>query len=120
ASLAHSRDSSGRTLADAFPSFRRVFPQAPMRECASSPNVWPQWFDVWDVRDFADNEYLQVVGLREVVPTLRRVLAAEVEALGGRWDRVVLAGISMGAATNVHVLLNLDVPGGGGLGAFLG
>ena len=37
----------------------------------------------------------------------------------GRWDRIVLAGISQGAATGVHVLANLDVPEGG-LGAFLG
>ena len=120
ASLALSRDSSGRTLADAFPSFRWVFPQAPTRRCASSPDVWPQWFDVWDVRDFTDNEDLQAIGLREVVPPLQRILAGEAEALGGRWDRVVLAGISMGAATSVHILFNLDVPDGGGLGAFIG
>ncbi|KAI1650132.1 alpha/beta-hydrolase [Daldinia loculata] len=122
ASLAHSRDSRGRTLADAFPPFRWVFPQAPTRKCASSPETWPQWFDVWDVRDFAANEDLQAVGLKEVVPAIRRILADEAALLGGRWDRVVLAGISMGGATSAHVLFNLDVPpaGGGRLGAFVG
>ncbi|KAI1662750.1 alpha/beta-hydrolase [Daldinia decipiens] len=111
ASLAHSRDSRGRTLADAFPSFRWVFPQAPTRKCASSPGTWPQWFDVWDA-----------VGLKEVVPAIRRILADEAALLGGRWDRVVLAGISMGGAASAHVLFNLDVPaaGGGRLGAFVG
>ncbi|KAI1209389.1 alpha/beta-hydrolase [Annulohypoxylon truncatum] len=122
ASLTHARDSRRRTLFEALPSFRWVFPQAPTRKCASSPETWPQWFDVWDVRDFALNEELQAVGLREVVPAIRRVLADEAARLGGRWDRLVLAGISMGGATSAHVLFNLDVPpeAGGRLGAFVG
>ncbi|KAL2756651.1 hypothetical protein ACRALDRAFT_1062362 [Sodiomyces alcalophilus JCM 7366] len=122
ASLAYSRDSQGRTPADAFPSFRWVFPQAPTHQCASLPETWPQWFDVWNVADFAENEDLQAVGLREVVPALRGILADEARLLGGRFDRVVLAGISMGAATGAHVLFNLDVPPavGGRLAAFMG
>ncbi|OTA81911.1 hypothetical protein M434DRAFT_25137 [Hypoxylon sp. CO27-5] len=91
--LAHWRDTRHRTLKDAFPSFRWVFPQAPTRKCASTPDIsWPQWFDVWDVRDFGVNEGLQSVGPKEV-------------------DRVVLAGISMGGATAAH---------GGRLAAFIG
>ncbi|KZT65884.1 alpha/beta-hydrolase [Daedalea quercina L-15889] len=120
--LAYSRDSRGLTLADAFPSFRWVFPQAPLRKCASSPNTWPQWFDVWNVRDFTEHEELQIGGLWEVIPAIHRILASEAALLGGRWDRVVLAGISMGAATGVHTLFNLAVPaaGGGRLAAFVG
>lgn len=74
------------------------------------------------MRDFAEREELQAVGLREVIPALRRILADEAALLGGRWDRVVLAGISMGAATSVHTLLNLNIPatGGGRLAAFMG
>ncbi|KAI9760390.1 MAG: hypothetical protein M4579_001686 [Chaenotheca gracillima] len=123
ASLANSRDSGRRTLAEALPSFRWVFPQAPTRKCASSPATWPQWFDVWNVTDFAEREELQAVGLKEVVPVVRRILADEAARLDGRWDRVVLAGISMGGATGIHTLLNLDVPdaaGGKRLAAFLG
>ncbi|KAH8697255.1 phospholipase/carboxylesterase family protein [Talaromyces proteolyticus] len=122
ASLSRSRTSQGQTLADALPSFRWVFPQAPMRRCASSPDTWPQWFDVWNVRDFAEREELQAEGLKEVVPAIEGILASEAGQLGGRWDRVVLAGISMGAATSVHTLFNLDAPshGGGRLAAFLG
>jgi predicted esterase len=77
---------------------------------------------VWNVQDFADNAEIQIEGLKEVIPPLRRIIASEAEALGGRWDRIILAGISMGAATSVHLLFNLNVPqsGGGRLGAFLG
>lgn len=131
ASLSHSRDSRGRTLADALPTFRWVFPQAPVRPCASSPpNSWPQWFDVWNTSDFAEREELQAKGLREMVPAICRILRQEAELLGGvvgssdaasapapAWDKVILAGISMGAATGAHVLFNLNAPK---LGAFLG
>ncbi|CAK7209299.1 hypothetical protein SCUCBS95973_000392 [Sporothrix curviconia] len=122
AALARARDSQGRTLADAFPSFRWVFPQAPTRVCAANPsNARPQCFDVWDTRDFASREELQADGLRESVPAIQRILADEVKLLGGQWDRVVLAGISMGGATSVHTLFNLQVPSADGrLGAFLG
>ncbi len=122
ATLGLSVDSRGRSLPEALPSFRWVFPQAPMRKCANAPPTWPQWYDVWDVNNFANHEELQAVGLREVVPAIRRILASEAGLLGGRWDRLVLAGISMGGATSVHTLFNLDVPiaAGGRLGAFLG
>ncbi|KXJ87230.1 Alpha/Beta hydrolase protein [Microdochium bolleyi] len=123
--LAQWRDSSNQTLLTHFPTFRWVFPQAPVRRVASSPNggseAWPQWFDVWNVRDFADNEGLQAEGLREVIPAIRQILADEAALLGGRWDKVVLAGISMGAATGAHVLFNLNISAAAPrLGAFLG
>ncbi|KAI0449739.1 phospholipase/carboxylesterase family protein [Xylaria acuta] len=110
------RDSRNHNLADAFPTFRWVLPQAPMRKLASCPETWPQWFDVWNVQDFAENEELQAVGLKEVIPVFRKMLADEAALLGGRWDRIVLAGISMGAATSTHLLFNLKEP----LGAFMG
>ena len=122
ASLAYSRDSHNRTLGEALPSFRWVFPQAPMRKRASLPDTWPQWFDVWNVNNFADREELQAVGLREVVPAIRHILEGEATRLGGHWDRLILAGISMGGATSVHTLFNLDIPteAGGRLAAFMG
>jgi predicted esterase len=121
-SLNFSCDSRGRTLADSFPSFRWVFPQAPKRQCATSTDIWPQWFDVWNVRNFADHEVLQAVGLKEIVPAIRNILVSEASLLEGRLDRVILAGISMGAATSIHTLFNLDASAtqGGRLAAFLG
>jgi predicted esterase len=94
-----------------------------MRPLASDPGTsWYQWFDVWNVRDFSSREDLQSIGLKDSVPVIRHIIASEAAKLGGRYDRVILAGISMGAATGVHTLFNLDVPasGGGRLGAFLG
>lgn len=86
-----------------------------------------QWFDVWDVSNFSDHEELQAIGLKESVSSIRRILATEATILGENWDRLVLAGISQGAATSVHTLLNLSIPEAVAgqqvsrrLGAFLG
>lgn len=122
-SLSLWRDTQSQTIFDRFPSFRWVFPQAPTREATSCSGAWPpQWFDVWNVRDFTDREEVQTEGLKQVVPVIRNIISDEAAALGGDWARVVLAGISMGAATGVHTLFNLNIPaeGGGRPGAFLG
>ncbi|KAK8089531.1 acyl-protein thioesterase [Apiospora hydei] len=128
-SLHHSRDSRNRTLLESFPSFRWVFPQARMRPCAAFPGQqMTQWFDIWNTADFSEQEDLQAVGLRESVTGLRAVLEREAAILGGRWELLVLAGISQGAATSVHTLLNLNLDlspstaqtGTRRLGAFLG
>ncbi|KAM5354072.1 hypothetical protein ACJ41O_000722 [Fusarium nematophilum] len=124
-SLQYSRDSKDRTFQEVFPSFRWVFPQAEIGSTAAFPlDKISQWFDVWNVHDFADREELQAVGLRESVKRIRDILKDEAAMLDGRWDRIVLAGISQGAATSVHTLINLGIPGRSdekkGLGAFLG
>jgi predicted esterase len=98
-----------------------------MRRCVTlHDQEVSQWFDIWDVTNFSDHEELQATGLRESVTSIRRELENEVAVLGGRWDRIVLGGISQGAATGVHTLLNLSLsPAVEGqqprrLGAFLG
>ncbi|KEY70506.1 hypothetical protein S7711_02674 [Stachybotrys chartarum IBT 7711] len=133
ASLQYSLDSRNRTLMEAFPSFRWVFPSAPLEHPQALPahEVWSQWFDIWNTRDFTEREELQAQGLRASVDRLRQLIATEVSLLGGQWDRLILAGISQGAATSVHTLLNLDIPQAvadaasasptaRGLGAFIG
>ncbi|RDL39398.1 uncharacterized protein BP5553_03738 [Venustampulla echinocandica] len=130
-SLSYSRDSSRRSLSEIFPSFRWVFPQTKMRECEAFPrHKMSQWFDIWNVSDFSQHEELQATGLRESVASIRRLLVSEATILGGQWDHLVLAGISQGAATSVHTLLNLGLPPAAealedqqvpcALGAFLG
>lgn len=129
ASLKYSQDSQQRTLQDAFPSFRWVYPKAGVSASFSLPgNKVSQWFDIWNIADFSEREEVQILGLKESVVMLRKVLHIEAGILGGRWDRIILAGISQGAATATHALLNLTVPAeandgtrlSGGLAAFVG
>jgi len=99
-----------------------------MSACAAFPGEkQSQWFDIWNVTNFSEREELQAVGLKESVKMMRSILASEITLLNGRSDRLVLAGISQGAATSVHTLLNLSLsPATYGeevpqrLGAFLG
>ncbi|RTE75022.1 hypothetical protein BHE90_010541 [Fusarium euwallaceae] len=106
-SLRWSTDSSNRTLDQIFPTFRWVFPMT----SDEAEAAFPQWFDIWNAQNFAEREELQAVGLRVSVQRIRDILADEAALLEGHWDRIVLAGISQGAATSVHTLLNLDIPG---------
>ncbi|KAF6840757.1 phospholipase carboxylesterase [Colletotrichum musicola] len=122
-SLNYSRDSQNRTLADAFPTFRWVFPRAKLSKSVALPGgaEVSQWFDICNASNFAEREELQAEGLRDSVPHIREIIAGEAEMLGGRYDHVILAGISQGAATSVQTLLNLKLPNGQErLGSFLG
>lgn len=112
-------DSRGRRPMDLLPSFRWVFPTAGHKPCARGaaeassswmPRSMSQWFDVWDHLDLTAQEMLQQPGLRDSAARVRGLVAAEAGRLGGRWDRVVLMGISQGGATGVHTLLNLAMP----------
>ncbi|KAI1399749.1 alpha/beta-hydrolase [Hypoxylon fuscum] len=100
------RTSHGVSLIDTFPSVRWVFPQAEDRLASKYNEVWPQWFDVWNILDMTDCEELQAPGLRESVASIRRIVRREAERVGGL-DRIVLAGISQGGATAAHALFHL-------------
>lgn len=119
-SLAHWRDSHNHSLAELYPSFRWVFPWAPVTPAVGFNNQpTSQWFDIWNVRDFSDKEEHQIEGLKESVHGILKLLAAEADALSGRWDRMVLMGISQGAATAIHTMLHLHEQAPR-LGAFIG
>lgn len=85
-----------------------------------------QWFDMWDHLNLRYREKMQAPGLREGVARVRAMIASEAGRLGGRYDKIVLMGISQGGATSVHTLLNLHLPEGYAaglprrLGAFVG
>lgn len=128
--LANSLDclltSSGKSLYEQFPSFRWVFPTAPLVHPAQFPrDVRSQWFDVWNARDLTEREELQADGLRKSVKYIESVVEDEVAKVGGDWKKVVLMGISQGAATAAHTLLHLRSPSGvddalPGIGAYIG
>jgi len=104
-------DSSGYSLAEIFPSARWVFPSSGLRPLARWPGeVISQWFDTWDISRLEQREELQTEGLRESVSAvINHVVLPEVALLGGKWERLVLAGVSQGGATAGHVLLNLNL-----------
>lgn len=104
-------DSQARSPIDIFPTFRWVFPTAGWKACArpDGPRSMSQWFDLWDAVS-AEHEMLMQPGLKDSVNRIRTLLADEAARLGGRWDKIVLMGISQGAATSVHTLLNLGFP----------
>lgn len=129
ASLKYPHDSRNRTLYEAFPTFRWVFPKSDETlSFSAGGNKVSQWFDIWNVEDFSDREEIQTLGLKQSIEMMRKILVIEAGILGGRWDRIVLAGISQGAATAAHTLLNLTLPKQardgtalpGGLAAFVG
>lgn len=110
-------DSQGRSPVDLLPSFRWVFPAAGLKPCARGeagtpgyPRVMSQWFDIWDHLNLGERETLQRGGLAESVARVRGIVADEAARLGGRYERIVLMGISQGGATSAHTLLNLAFP----------
>lgn len=118
-------DSQARSPINIFPTFRWVFPTAGLKPCArpDGPRVMSQWFDLWDAVSL-EHEMLMQPGLKESVERIRALVAEEAAKLGGRWDKIVLMGISQGGATSVHTLLNFGFPpsymGPKRLGAFVG
>lgn len=119
-------NSKRQTAMDVLPTFRWVFPDAGQKPCArpGMPPSMSQWFDVWDHLKLQDHEELQAPGLRESVDRIRKLIAEEASKLGGRYDKIVLMGLSQGGTTITHTLLNLGLPetysGPKRLGAFVG
>lgn len=65
----------------------------------------PAWFEAYSLTDPTARQDLQMLGIRESVGHLARLLGDEIERLGGAAGRVVLAGISQGAAVGMWTLL---------------
>lgn len=111
---------------EAFPTLRWVFPTAGLKPCdgPGNPPSMSQWFDLFDHTNLKLREEIQAPGLRDSVGRVRNLIAEEAAKLGGRYDKIVLMGISQGGATSVHTLLNLVFPEGyqgpKRLGAFVG
>ncbi|KAM7215393.1 alpha/beta-hydrolase [Rhypophila decipiens] len=114
-SLGYSTSSTGQTLMQHFPFARWVFPSSELRPSARLANTFgggmtSQWFDTWHVQNLSHREELQMPGLAESVASVLDIIHDEVKLLSGRWDRLVLAGISQGGAVVMHCLLNLATP----------
>lgn len=82
-----------------------------MKPCANpaGARAMSQWFDVWGGPDnLAEREEVQLPGLRESVRRIRELIDEEARRLGGRYDKIVVMGISQGGATGLSTLLSLD------------
>lgn len=116
--LLHGRDSSGpefaseffesqasdlRTLAEIFPTVKWVFPTAIPRHSARFGVQMSQWFDMWSTENPAEKEELQLAGMRESLPPILNILKTEAELLS--LERVILGGISQGAALAILALM---------------
>ncbi|KAK4224237.1 putative acyl-protein thioesterase [Podospora fimiseda] len=116
------QDAQFRSLPDLFPFVKWVFPQSEIRPLARFPGARiSQWFDTWDLANLSYKEELQIEGLKESVLSVKEILEKEVEELPGKdWGRLVIAGLSQGGATVVHVLISLEEKKLGGLMVFSG
>ncbi|KAF5540712.1 acyl thioesterase 1 [Fusarium mexicanum] len=96
------------SLAQKLPNWRWVFPSS--REIWSSAfqEDMPAWFEAYSLTDITARQDLQVPGIEESVSYIKTILGQEIERLGGDASKVVLGGISQGAAVGIWTLLCLD------------
>jgi hypothetical protein len=119
-------DREWQSIIQNYASTRWVFPQAPTDELLvpslqsistgiqhvvrrGEPNWWSR--DTDDA-DLARRERSILPDLRERIKELEKVIRNEVAVLGGRWDRVIMAGIGHGAGMAMATLISLGIPSG--------
>lgn len=104
-----------RTLPAIFPTFRWVFPKAPVL-CSLRFGVnMSQWFDMWSVEDPEEQAELQSDGLSQSTQGILEIIKTE-EIFVPR-NRIFLGGISQGFAT---ALVTFLVEGQGGFAGLIG
>jgi lysophospholipase-2 len=107
--------SDGLSLTAQFPGWRWVFPTAKPRWSTVFRDDITQWFDIQSLPDPDAEQQIQHEGLREAIPVISALVEEAAASVGG-FERVVLGGISQGAATAILALLC----GGKRVGAFVG
>ncbi|EFR04115.1 hypothetical protein MGYG_07122 [Nannizzia gypsea CBS 118893] len=100
-----SHTSEKKTLPAHFPGCRWVFPTSRERWSVVFEENLTAWFDIYSLVNISEKQDLQVEGLKESTAYLLDVIRSEVALLGGRSDRLVLAGMSQGMATALWTLL---------------
>ncbi|KAL2062336.1 hypothetical protein VTL71DRAFT_6602 [Oculimacula yallundae] len=112
--LLESQASDGRTLQEAFPTTRWVFPRSGLRESARFKVTMSQWFDMWSVENPDERPELQCPDLGESAVVIMRLIRKEAKLISP--EKIILGGISQGCATAIYALLF----GGMRLGGFIG
>ncbi|KAG8631728.1 hypothetical protein KVT40_000868 [Elsinoe batatas] len=108
-----SQASNDLTLPQLLPGVKWVFPSAPTLRSARFDCDMTQWFDMWDVQNPDERWREQVVELSASVEEVVGIIEREVEAVGRA--KVLVAGMSQGAAVGVHAVLRTGVAGFVGL-----
>ncbi|KAI1151637.1 Alpha/Beta hydrolase protein [Nemania diffusa] len=111
-----SSSSSSESLTQQLPNWRWVFPSSRELWSATFQEYLPAWFEAPSLTDVTASQELQAPGIRDAVRHVRQILDGEIERLGGRAERVFLAGISQGGAIAMWTLLCHSCRRGGGGG----
>ncbi|KAF2646136.1 acyl-protein thioesterase [Massarina eburnea CBS 473.64] len=107
--------SSQKTLVDAFPGSKFIFPTAKKRRItALKRSRIPAWFDMYSLTDRSLREDVQIEGLVESSQYIRSIIIQEMEVLPA--ESIVLGGLSNGYAMSLMTLLSLEFP----IGAYIG
>jgi predicted esterase len=117
--LAATKLSSGKSLLEALPGWRWVFPTSRETWSTVFQEELQSWFEARSLTDVTARQDLQEEGLRESVKHLEGILEDEIGRLGGAAENLVLGGISQGAAVGMWTLLCARDPARR-LGAFVG
>ncbi|KAF2226178.1 Alpha/Beta hydrolase protein [Elsinoe ampelina] len=108
-----SQASDDLTLPQLLPGVRWVFPSAPTLRSARFDCDMTQWFDMWDVQNPDERWREQVVELSTSVGEVVGIIEREVAVVGR--EKVLVAGMSQGAAVGVHAVLRTGCVGFVGL-----
>ncbi|KAI0131413.1 Alpha/Beta hydrolase protein [Daldinia grandis] len=108
-----------QTMTQRLPAWRWVFPSSKQLWSTTFEEELAAWFEAHSLTDVTARQDLQIPGIRESVQHLCTILNDEIVRLDGFADRVILGGISQGAAIAIWVLLCQDMPARR-LGAFVG
>lgn len=102
-----SESSSGETLQAAFPSIKWVFPSAPQLPSRRSETDMSQWFDMWSTENPTEQPTEeQTLQLRVSTAKIAQLVREEGRLIG--FDKIMLCGISQGAATALSTLFQMD------------
>lgn len=103
--LAETLMADGKTIMQALPGWRWVFPSSRELWSPVFEESMPAWFEAYSLTDVTARQDLQTDGIRESVKHLEGIWEAEVERLGGLASKVVLGGISQGGAIGIWTML---------------
>ncbi|KAF5023099.1 hypothetical protein F66182_4856 [Fusarium sp. NRRL 66182] len=93
------------SLAEKLPSWRWVFPSSRGLWSTAFQEEMPAWFEAHSLTDTTTRQDLQIPGIKESVEYVNDILHTEIEKLHGSAEKVVLGGISQGAAVGMCTLL---------------